>query len=328
MTNYFRSAIKWGRIGLALVLFQTLAACGGDNSALLEEVTGLKAQLAENTRQIQRMEDINAIQNLMGKMDNLYEAGMYEERMAYIAEKTPGVSMEVGARGVFEGYESVRKSMVDTEYYYEKSHGAGMRKLFPDIDFPSDFAGKYESNLLGTPVIEIAGDGKTAKGVWTSLMTVGKTHENDPQMSAMWIWWKIGADFVKEDGQWKIWHYVKNPVYATNYNTSWVESAVAKATGAGFGPGTAPGPEAASKDTGNPAAGQKPMQASGGTTLDSKGNVTPSHGTTADRPTSKLYWSYGITKEAQLVPKPPEPYETFDEKDAYVYPSLTQTGGK
>jgi hypothetical protein len=57
---------------------------------------------------------------------------------------------------------------------------------------------------------------------------------------------------------------------------------------------------------------------------DSRGPVTPSHGTTADRPTSELYWSYGIDKEAQLIPKPPEPYDTFDETEAYVYPSLSE----
>jgi hypothetical protein len=324
MNTFLRYTRKGLIPGFTLLLSLLVSGCSGDTVALEQEIQGLKAQIEKNARQIQRMEDINAIQNLMGKMDNLYEAGMYEERMAYIAEKTPGVTMEVGARGVFEGYESIRRSLVDTEYYYEKSHGAGMRNLFPGIDFPSDFAGKYESNLLGTPVIEIAGDGKTAKGVWTSLMTVGKTHENDPEMSALWIWWKIGGDFVKEDGRWKIWHYVKNPVYATNYSTSWVDSAVARATGAGFGPGGAPlaqgvgGKNAMDTD-------QEAMPSSGGATLDSRGNVTPSHGTTADRPTSELYWSYGITKEAQLVPKPPEPYETFDEKDAYVYPSIART---
>jgi hypothetical protein len=313
-----------------LVLFAS--GCGEGTGELQSEIEGLKMQVEENARQIQRMEDVNAIRNLMGKMDNLYEAGMYEERMAYIAEKTPGVSMEVGARGVFEGVESVRRSLVDTEYYYEKSHGAGMRKLFPGVEFPSDFAGKYESNLLGTPVIEVAGDGKTAKGVWTSLMTVGKTHENDPKMSALWIWWKIGADFVKEDGQWKIWHYVKNPVYATNYGTSWVDSAVARATGGGFGPpggvpddegegggkpGSAPGDDVAPD--------KQAMPAQGGASLDNRGRVAPSHGTTADRPTSELYWSYGIAKEARLIPKPPEPFETFDEGEAYVYPSLAET---
>jgi hypothetical protein len=268
----------------------------------------LERKVEDLILKIQRMEDINAIQNIMGKMFYLYEAGMYEERMKYIAQKTPGVTIEIGARGVFEGYESARRTLVDTERYYENSHAEGMRKLFPNIDFPSDFAGKFESNLLGTPVIEVAGDRKTAKGVWISLMTVGKTHENDPKMNAMWIWWKIGADFVKEDGEWKIWHYVKNPVYATTYDKSWVDNAMARATSAGFGPAAAPVTGATLGTGAAPDSGKALPQSS--------------HGTTADRSTSELYNSYSITGEAKLIPKPPEPYETFNEEDAYVYPSL------
>lgn len=323
--TFFKAALA------SMLVFMQRGVARADNSnnpSKHDEDMEKKIELL--TLKIQRIEDVNAIQNLMSKMDFLYEAGMYEERMAYIAKKTPGVTIEIGARGVFEGYESARRTLVDTEKYYEQSHAAGMKKAFPDIKFPSDFAGKFESNLLGTPVIEVAGDGKTAKGVWISLMTVGKTHDNQDKPQAMWIWWKIGADFVKEDGEWKIWHYVKNPVYATSYDKSWVDNAIARATGSGFGPGAGPAPVAgavagagmAANTGGTPVGGKVASSSSRGTTLDSNGKITPSHGTTADRPTSRLYQSYSITGEAQLVPKPPEPYKTFNDKDAYVYPSL------
>jgi hypothetical protein len=301
---------------------------------------GMEKKIEQLTLKMERLEALNAIQNLIAKMDYMYEGGMYEARMAYVAKKTPGVAIEIGARGVFEGYESARRTLVDTEKYYELSHAEGMKKTFPNIKFPSNFAGKFESNLLGSPVIEIAGDGKTAKGVWVSLMTIGKTHDNQDKPQAMWIWWKIGADFVKEDGEWKIWHYVKNPVYATTYDKSWMDNAISRATGGGFGPGgpapaggSAPGQSAApaagatagagiAQGAGAPPGGAPPS--SRGTVLDASGKVSSSHGTTADRPTSKLYHSYSITGEAQLVPMPPEPYETFSDKDAYVYPSLPQ----
>lgn len=305
-----------------------------------KQADGMEKKIEQLALKMERMEALNAIQNLIAKMDYMYEGGMYEARMAYIAKKTPGVTIEIGARGVFEGYESARRTLVDTEKYYERSHAEGMKKTFPNIRFPGDFAGKFESNLLGSPVIEIAGDGKTAKGVWISLMTVGKTHDNQDTPQAMWIWWKIGADFVKEDGEWKIWHYVKNPVYATTYDKSWMDNAISRATGGGFAPvgsapagGSAPGQGAAAasvaiagagiaQGVGAPPAGAPPS--SRGTVLDANGRITPSHGTNADRPTSKLYNPYSITGEAQLVPMPPEPYETFNDKDAYVYPSLPQ----
>jgi hypothetical protein len=305
---------------------------------------GLEKKIEQLTLKMERMEAINALQNLISKMDYMFEGGLYEERMKFIAKKTPGVAIEIGARGVFEGYESARRTLVDTEKYYERSHAAGMKKAFPNVKFPSDFAGKFESNLIGSPAIEVAGDGKTAKGVWVSLQSIGKTHDNQDKPQAMWIWWKIGADFVKEDGEWKVWHYMKNPVYATSYDKSWMDNAIAKATGSGFGPGAGPVPGAganpgaavpaagaalvtgtASGAGGPSGAGNAAPPSARGTVLDSNGKITPSHGTTADRPTSKLYHSYDITSEAQLVPMPPEPYETFNDKDAYVYPSLPQS---
>jgi hypothetical protein len=49
---------------------------------------------------------------------------------------------------------------------------------------------------LTTPVIEIAGDGETARAVWTSPGLEG----TEP------AWVKFGCDFKKQDGEWKIWH--------------------------------------------------------------------------------------------------------------------------
>lgn len=332
--DFFKAAAA---AALTFVQGRVAYAEGTGKSAKHDESLEKKIELL--TLRMERMEAINSIQNLISKMDYMFEGGMYEARMAYIAKKAQGVIVEIGARGVFEGYESARRTLVDSEKYYERSHGAGMKKAFPNAKFSSDFAGKLESNLIGSPAIEIAGDGKTAKGVWRSLQTVGKMHDNEDKPHAMWIWWQIGADFVKEDGEWKIWHYVKNPVYATTFDKSWVDNAIAKATPAGAGPGASPAPVTGTSTgaaapavgaalvtgAGGPPGGNSAPSSARGTVFGSNGKITPSHGTTADRPTSKLYNSYGITNEAQLVPMPPEPYETFNDKDAYVYPSLPKS---
>ena len=49
---------------------------------------------------------------------------------------------------------------------------------------------------LTTPVIEIAGDGETARAVWISPGLEG----TEP------AWMKFGCDFKKQEGEWKIWH--------------------------------------------------------------------------------------------------------------------------
>ena len=75
------------------------------NKSLEERV----AILEENNKKLQfeneRLHDHLRIQNLMSKYMYMTEAGMWEERLEYIAKKTPGVTVEQGARGVYEGIE-------------------------------------------------------------------------------------------------------------------------------------------------------------------------------------------------------------------------------
>lgn len=56
-----------------------------------------------------------------------------------------------------------------------------------------------------TPLIEIARDGVTAKGIWESY---GQETVIDGSgfPKAFWLCEKVGVDFVKEDGEWRIWH--------------------------------------------------------------------------------------------------------------------------
>lgn len=259
------------------------AAEAKTSKSAAEGKLSLEDKIDRLTAMMQRSQDLNEVQNVVSKMAYLYEAGMYEERLKYIARKTPGVTIEIGARGVFEGLEGARRVLVDVEKSFEKSHAEGMRKAYPNLKFESDHAGMFESELIGTPVIEVAGDGKTARGEWLSLMISGKTHAEDPKPQAQWIWWKTSIDFVKEDGEWRIWHMLKNPYFATPYTQDWVEHSLT------LPPVPPPGTQ--------------------------KG--IPGHGS-PDRPTTKYYDSYRITREPRLQPNPPEPYESYDPKNSFA----------
>ena len=82
--------------------------------------------------------------------------------------------------------------------------------------------GMFEHHLC-TPIIQVAADGKTAKGLWFS-----PGHETTPdekgKLIAHWCYGKFGADFIKEDGKWKIWHYHWYDTFMCPYDKSWVET--------------------------------------------------------------------------------------------------------
>lgn len=83
-----------------------------------------------------------------------------------------------------------------------------------------DRVGQLHMHSLTTPVIEVAGDGKTAKGIWISPGVEGMPG------AAMWAWLKYGADFVKEDGKWKFWHLGVFGIFLTPYNKPWTEQSL------------------------------------------------------------------------------------------------------
>ena len=55
--------------------------------------------------------------------------------------------------------------------------------------------------------MELAGDGKTAKGLWYSIAQETEA-QPDGTGKALWMPEKIAVDFVKEKDGWKIWHIV------------------------------------------------------------------------------------------------------------------------
>ena len=63
--------------------------------------------------------------------------------------------------------------------------------------------GCLTSHPISTGLVELAGDGKTAKGLWYCI-----GQETVPG-KAMWVTGKVAMDFVKEGDAWKIWHVVE-----------------------------------------------------------------------------------------------------------------------
>jgi hypothetical protein len=154
---------------------------------------------------LQRLEDAREIENLMAKYAYLHTAGRHEDTAELFAKKTPGVRVDLA--GVYEGTEGVRRAMVKTH----QSMNVGK----PGFLFV---------HTQTTPVIEVAGDGKTAKGVWMSPGL--ETRKNAAgEFVAYWLWGHYGVDFVKEDGRWKFWHFHVYPFMIAPYDKSWTDPA-------------------------------------------------------------------------------------------------------
>ncbi len=64
--------------------------------------------------------------------------------------------------------------------------------------------GDFDVKPLGTPVIELADDLKTAKGIWYSQGSKADVTEAGPV--SYWTFGVFAVDFIYENDAWKIWH--------------------------------------------------------------------------------------------------------------------------
>jgi len=216
----------------------------------------INQQLSMEQR-LERAEAVTAVSNVMGRYSFLHTAGRHTESESLFALDTPGVRVEM-MWGVYEGAHSIHRLYsgmhVDTE-------GVNQRK------------GQMHIHTLSTPVIEVAGDLKTAKAVWVSPGVETGFFGSD-KVTANWGWAKYGADFIKENGEWKIWHLHVYGLFLSPYDKSWVQQ---------------------------PNDHQMPPLPDA---------FKP------DRP-GTTHWMYSADKPTELVPAPPAPYMSFDDKTAY-----------
>ena len=181
------------------------------------------AQLAQKVAQLEddaaAARDHQAVENLFSRYMYLHNAFEDEQIIPLWAkEGTPGMSAQYSNLGKYTKYEKIM------EYHSGR---------------PSPI-GKLLFHYITTPVIEVAGDGKTAKGLWIvngleSGLTAPEYAKNMPEWmfepdvevdgKKVWmhnVYLKYGIDFIKQDGEWKIWHFHCFEVARAPYSMGWI----------------------------------------------------------------------------------------------------------
>jgi hypothetical protein len=240
-------------------------------NSLEERIAHLEAEnkhlMAENDRWVAEHE----IRNLMGKYEFLIAAQKGKGVIDLFAQRDDS-TFDVGDWGVYKGYEGIKK------YNLKMDEMARLENL-SNAGFAAEVG-------LSTSVIEVAGDGKTAKAVW---MAPGYETTRDPEtgkLRAGWIWVRYANDFIKENGKWKIWHLKVFLSYYADYDKSWVEAG----TGEHYS--------------------RRP---------DTKRIPLPEGGV----PSPHRHLPYDPNAEPVLLPAFPEPYETYDGSQDWIDPQTT-----
>lgn len=170
------------------------------------------------------VEDTYAVSNIMGRHTFLtcYKR-QQDEFETYWCKKAENPSITLNDRK-YVGYDAVKAYFVD--YNNEQTRWANevMRKLYPE-----ELGGKSDEEIwavgsntvlsMTTPLIEIAYDGMSAKGLWYIVGETTEVYAEGPK--AGWYFGRCAVDFVKEDGQWKIWHMLLCTDFETPLGGNW-----------------------------------------------------------------------------------------------------------
>lgn len=218
-------------------------------------------------QKVQRLLDIHEIKNVASLHEYYHTALMHAEELRDIWSKRDDITWTN-----------------NTDKYIGQ---ASMKRFYVD-GLPKDRAGAMWYHMLTTPVIEVAGDGRTAKGIWMSFGSVSGAMFNQPP-GAQWTQEKYGMDFIKEDGHWKIWRLRTYVDFYTSIDKNWLDpkqNLAAPQEQAATGTGVRAEPGVSFDD-------MKP---------DERGNY---------------YEGYHLKRQPALEPKLPVPYCTF--KDTFPY---------
>lgn len=174
----------------------------------------------------QRFIDQREIQNVMGKY--VFTTMICKDAdvvSRFWAKRAPAPALGFN-NGWYEGLEAI------DGYYQAVSANTAARSKAIQARFPEKLGGKTDEELYGTGtmnvrplttvLVEVAGDGQTAKGMWQVMGVDNDITEYGPLSTWRWGW--LCADFVLEDEEWKVWHLQMLDEIVTPVGTRWTEA--------------------------------------------------------------------------------------------------------
>ena len=166
-------------------------------------------ELYEKVKHIEEVEEIKRLQRKYQYWLTKQDFEKIVERC--FAQKTPGVSIEASDSGIYRETEGIKRFFLQFMDKLRHTQGA------------------FTMHLAVAPIIEIAKDGKTARGIWFSPGCAGDANSN-----GMWIWGVYMVDYVKEDEKWRLWHVNFNPFFRTPYDKGWCEVPIGSSLATGL----------------------------------------------------------------------------------------------
>jgi len=160
--------------------------------------------LEELEREVTRLEDIQAIEDLQQMYGYYMDSHHREEVVDLFSDDTE--SIEIESVGLFLGKEGVKRFFLDNDLVDE-----GVTKVPGWI---------HILILMSQDVIDIDPSGITAKGRWNTWLAEAMTVGGIPRQQ--WVHGYYENEYVKENGQWKFKKLHWNVTFFTSFEAGWL----------------------------------------------------------------------------------------------------------
>lgn len=216
-----RSLVTVATVGAAGALLATsdASAQARRTPTASDQMAALEARLANMELQLHRAHARGAVENVFSRYQYLHTAFRDDEiiRDLWVRDGTPGISAQYTNTGIYNTWDSVM------EYHRNR---------------PSP-EGKLLVHFTTSPLVEVAEDGNTAKGVW--IMAGVESGMSDPAVAerapasmfepglvegkrvwAHWVQCRYSLDFLRQDDEWRIWHFRCVEISRAPFSKNWI----------------------------------------------------------------------------------------------------------
>jgi hypothetical protein len=161
--------------------------------------------LEELEKHVILMEDIQEIENLQRIYAYYFDSQQWAKVVDLFSDDAE--SAEIESHGVFYGKEGVRR------FYWEDIGRKGL------VTIPSWMMRLLIIQIGG--VLDVAPDGKTAKGRWQTWLPEVMPSAAGPRQ--VWLHGYYENEYVKENGKWLFKKIYWNVTFYTTYETGWLK---------------------------------------------------------------------------------------------------------
>lgn len=166
----------------------------------------LEARIEQLEKELKKQKAVTAIQNLLGRYVYMHIGGQHEGCMELFSTRED-MTVEIGPMGLFRGPKGLQQ-IYGVNHTVNEGDRIGFMALHP----------------LTTPVIEVADDLQTAKGLWLHHgVETQPDLERAGAMNAVFMDGYYAIDFIYEGGEWKMWHFHMFPIFSCPWNTPFTE---------------------------------------------------------------------------------------------------------